>query len=243
MDEWMNEWKTQKEIGLNIFYLLFRVQFLPFSSSVSWKANLYEPHQYLSARLDSANREKLREREESVGMASTWLHPSPDGLCKGPLYFQGRVSAPFLHDFWGNDTFSYLFMSLSLVVSLYLPYTFGGSPSINLFSTEVCRCVSCQGLEKYRRARTKLRKALHACKKLTPYSFGNGELGQIELYARVWHNPKGEANTRGQCRACSPNFWESIPHHWKMLDHVLLIYAHLFICKLYTCTLVPITCV
>lgn len=76
-------------------------------------------------------------------------------------------------------------MTLSLAVSLYFTYIFGGSPSINLFSTEVCQFVSCQDLEKYKRSRTKLRKALNKCKQLIPYSLGNGELGKIELYARA----------------------------------------------------------
>lgn len=98
-----------------------------------------------------------------VGVASSWLPPCPDGHYEGPLYFQGRVSAAFLHHFRENDTSFYLSTSRSLVISLYFT-------SINLSSTYLYQFASNQDLEKYKRAGTKLGKALHSCKKLGSYS-------------------------------------------------------------------------
>lgn len=53
---------------------------------VSWKADLCEPHQCLSSGLELANRIGAAKKGELVGMASSQLHPSLDGLCKGRLH-------------------------------------------------------------------------------------------------------------------------------------------------------------
>lgn len=50
------------------------------SNSVSWKGDRYEPYQYLPSGLDSAKREKLRERKELV----------PPTSCISPLMVSVR---------------------------------------------------------------------------------------------------------------------------------------------------------
>lgn len=137
---------------------------------MSWKADLYEPHQYLPVGLDPAKKEQLRERGGLVGVASSWLPPCPYGHYKGPLCFQGRRSISFLHHFRENNTSFSFSTSLSLVVFLYFTYLFVGSLSIDLSSAYLYQFASYQDLEKYKRAGTKLGKALHSCRKFRLYS-------------------------------------------------------------------------
>lgn len=63
----MNEWKIWKEISLNIFRWFLQVHYPSPSNSVSWKAYLCGPPQYLPSVLDSVNRGQIRVRRKGSG--------------------------------------------------------------------------------------------------------------------------------------------------------------------------------